>query len=68
MKNKGLMTVLIIVAVIAIIFGWYISTRNKLVTLDEQTSSTWAEIDNQLQRRSDLIPNLVNTVKCYAKH
>ena len=68
MKNKGLMTVLIIVAVIAIIFGWYISTRNKLVTLDEQTSSTWAEIDNQLQRRSDLIPNLVNTVKGYAKH
>ena len=68
MKNKGLMTVLIIVAVVAIIFGWYISTRNRLVTLDEQTNSTWAEIDNQLQRRSDLIPNLVNTVKGYAKH
>lgn len=68
MKNKGLITVLIIVAVIAAIFGWYMSTRNKLVTLDEQTSSTWAEIDNQLQRRSDLIPNLVNTVKGYAKH
>ena len=68
MKNTGLMIVLIIVAVIASIFGWYISTRNRLVTLDEQTSSTWAEIDNQLQRRSDLIPNLVNTVKGYAKH
>ena len=70
MKNKGLMIVLIIVAVVAIIFGWYISTRNSLVILDEQTSSTWAEIDNQLQlqRRSDLIPNLVNTVKGYAKH
>ena len=68
MKNKTLMTVLIIVAVIAIIFGWYISTRNSLVTLDEQTSAAWSEIDNQLQRRSDLIPNLVNTVKGYAKH
>jgi len=68
MKNKGLMTILIIVAVVAVFFGWYMSTRNKLVTLDEQTSSTWAEIDNQLQRRSDLIPNLVSTVKGYAKH
>lgn len=68
MKNKGLMTILIVVAVIAVLFGWYMSTRNKLVTLDEQTNSTWAEIDNQLQRRSDLIPNLVSTVKGYAKH
>ena len=46
MKNKALVTVLVIVAVIAVIFGWYISTRNSLVTLDEQTSSAWAEIDN----------------------
>jgi LemA protein len=47
---------------------WYISTRNSLIKLDETINQSMAEIDNQLQRRSDLIPNFVNTVKGYAAH
>ena len=55
---------LIVVGVAGIILGQY----NNLVTLNEQISGRWAEVDNQLQRRGDLIPNLVSTVKGYAKH
>ena len=46
------------------IIGW----RNKLVELEETVKKTWANVDNQLQRRMDLIPNLVETVKGYAAH
>jgi len=69
-KGKIVAIVLIVAAIIILlmIFGaWYVGTRNKLVTLDEGIDSAWAEIDNQLKRRSDLIPNLVETVKGYAK-
>lgn len=44
---------------------WYISTGNKLVRLDEQTKEAWSQVENQYQRRFDLIPNLVETVKGY---
>jgi LemA protein len=71
MAKKGLLGIVVVIAIIAvfavIIGGWYIGTRNNLVTLDESIDGDWAEIDNQLQRRADLIPNLVNTVKGYAK-
>ena len=47
---------------------WYIGTRNNLVKLDETINQSMSDIDNQLQRRSDLIPNFVSTVKGYAAH
>ncbi|MCQ2112919.1 MAG: LemA family protein [Bacteroidaceae bacterium] len=57
---------LIIVAVIAIVWG--ISVYNGLVSKDEGVSKAWANVETQYQRRADLIPNLVNTVKGYAQH
>lgn len=48
--------------------GWYKKTYDRFVTLDEGTKSAWAQVENQLQRRYDLVPNLVNTVKGYAQH
>jgi LemA protein len=50
------------------IFGSFIGTFNKLQLMDETVNSNWAQVENQLQRRGDLIPNLVNTVKGYASH
>lgn len=58
--------ILIVIAIIAIIWG--ISTYNGLVTMDENVSTEWANVETQYQRRADLIPNLVNTVKGYASH
>lgn len=66
--NKGLIIGLSILAVILIIFGSFIGAYNQLQQLDETVNSNWAQVENQLQRRSDLIPNLVNTVKGYASH
>ncbi len=67
-KARGLVIVGIIVVIILIIGSWYIRTRNTLVTMEEQIDAAWSEVDNQLQRRSDLIPNLVATVKGFAAH
>lgn len=47
-------------------FGWYKNGYNEAVTKDEAVKSAWAQVENQLQRRNDLIPNLVNTVKGFA--
>ena len=58
--------VLIVIAVIAVIWG--VSAYNGLVTLDENVNTEWANVETQYQRRADLIPNLVNTVKGYAAH
>jgi len=70
--SNGLKTILIILAVIAVcalltIF-WGVGQYNKVVSMDEQVKSQWAQVENQLKRRYDLIPNLVETVKGYAKH
>lgn len=60
---------MIVLAVIAVlVFGTIYGTYNQLVALDENVNSKWSQIDNQLQRRADLIPNLVETVKGYAAH
>lgn len=61
-------TIIIIVAVVAIIAFWAISGYNSLVGMDENVSNQWANVETQYQRRADLIPNLVNTVKGYAAH
>jgi len=62
--------VLLIVGVLAaaaILFGsWFVSTRNSLISREQDIEASWAEVENQLQRRYDLIPNLVETVKGYA--
>ena len=59
---------LIILAVVALLFFYIIGVRNKLVVLRNRVKDQWAQIDVQLKRRFDLIPNLVETVKGYAKH
>ena len=64
-------TTIILVAVIAVIvlIGlWIGKGYNKMVTAEEQVSKDWAQVENQYQRRADLIPNLVATVKGYAEH
>ncbi|EJX03741.1 LemA family protein [gut metagenome] len=59
---------IILIVVIAIVAIWFISGYNSLVTIDEKVSGEWANVEAQYQRRADLIPNLVSTVKGYAKH
>lgn len=61
-------TWLIVVAVVAALAIWLVSGYNGLVQLDETTNNQLAQVQTQLQRRSDLIPNLVSTVKGYASH
>ena len=59
---------IIILAVVAIVAIWGITGYNGMVTADEAVSTAWSNVENQYQRRADLIPNLVNTVKGYAAH
>lgn len=70
MKNKGMMIgcaigAVILLAVAMLVF-WGISLNNNLVSLEQGVIQQWAQVENQYQRRADLIPNLVNTVKGYA--
>src|SRR5215831_14535690 len=70
MKTKGQANIVLVVLlgliVAAVAYG--AMTYNKLVRLHEQVPAAWAQVENVLQRRNDLIPNLVETVKGYAKH
>lgn len=66
--KKSLIIVLAIAGLVAILFFWGIGVYNKLVTLDEAVPAQWAQVESAYKRRSDLIPNLVNTVKGYAQH
>ncbi len=58
----------ILIAVLVIAIIWIIAAYNGLITLKNRTGEAWSDIDVQLKRRYDLIPNLVNTVKGYAAH
>ena len=58
----------VLIALIVIIALWFLSTYNHFVTLRNRVREAWSQIDVQLKRRSSLIPNLVETVKGYAKH
>jgi len=69
MGSLGLVGCLIVLVIAALIFGgWYIGTRNHLVSLDEAVNAQWGQVQNDYQRRYDLIPNLVRTVQGYAAH
>ncbi|MEH6994138.1 LemA family protein [Neobacillus drentensis] len=66
--KKGYMVLGIIIAAIVLLGVMLMSSFNNFVTLEENVDQSYAQIENQLQRRLDLIPNLVNTVKGYASH
>lgn len=61
-------TLMIIIAIVVIIGGMFVSSYNGLVSMNENVNGKWAQVENQLQRRNDLVPNLVNTVKGFAAH
>src|SRR3954467_12231227 len=69
--GKGLIALIVVVVIVGLIgvalFGSYVSTKNTLVSKNEGVKSAWSQVDVVLQRRADLIPNLVETVKGYAK-
>lgn len=62
------MTLIIIGVIVLVIAGWVLMTYNSLITLRNRVREAWSQIDIQLKRRASLIPNLVETVKGYAKH
>ena len=66
--RKSLIVVGVIVLIILIFLFSVLGTYNRLVALDEGVKTAWSQVENQLQRRLDLIPNYVETVKGYAKH
>jgi LemA protein len=70
--SKGLKITLIVVAVVLLIglgiIGWAIKEYNTVIAMDENINGKWAQVENQLKRRYDLIPNLIETVKGYATH
>ena len=68
MKKTGLIVIIAIIAVIVLLAGYVISVQNSLVPMNEKVEAQSSEIQNQLQRRADLIPNFVATVKGYTEY
>jgi LemA protein len=65
--GKGLIVIIIVVLIVLVVGGQYIGVKNTLVSKNEAVKGAWSQVDIVLQRRADLIPNLVETVKGYAK-
>ncbi len=68
MLNRTKLSLIIVTAVVAIAVLWVINTYNRMVTVQEAVTTEWSNVESQYQRRADLIPNLVATVKGYAAH
>ncbi len=66
--KKSFIVIAVIVLVVLLVYGMFKTTYNTMVQNGEQVDSQWAQVENVYQRRADLIPNLVNTVKGYAAH
>ena len=66
--KKGLIILIAVAAVVLGIFFWFQGNYNKMVKMDEGVQAAWSQVENVYQRRADLIPNLVATVKGYAAH
>ena len=66
--KKGLVILLVVGAVLAGLFFWFQGNYNNMVKMDEEVQAAWSQVENVYQRRADLIPNLVATVKGYAAH
>lgn len=66
--NKKTVTWIVVLGVLAIAVVWGISRYNAIISAEENVNTAWAQVENQYQRRADLIPNLVETVKGYAAH
>ena len=66
--KKSLIVIIVLALVALLVYGWFKTTFNTMVQNGEQVDSQWAQVENVYQRRADLIPNLVNTVKGYAAH
>lgn len=64
--KKSSIVLLVVFGLLVAMIGWVVGAYNGLVTLDEETNGKWATVESAYQRRADLIPNLVNTVKGYA--
>jgi LemA protein len=65
--GKAIIAVIVIVVLLLLVFGQYVGVRNTLVQKNEAVKAAWSQVDVVLQRRADLIPNLVETVKGYAR-
>lgn len=68
MKNTKLIIVGVVVAIIALLGGVYVTSYNSIISLEEKVNTEYSNIESQLQRRADLIPNLISTVKGYMSH
>lgn len=66
--KKGLIVLIVVAGIALALFAWVKGAYNSMVTAEENVSSAWSQVENVYQRRADLIPNLVSTVKGYAAH